>query len=119
MKEIGGHGASRLFPPYGVRKTAALTQAAVIAARVCATSCMSQTRLNDEAKNRDDQADAKRRGDIEFRRPVASETKRSVHLPHGLVLEQVARFFFKLSLRALITMRRAARRIHWTNGQPH
>ena len=53
---------------------------------------MSQTGLNDEAKNRNDQGDAKRRSDIEFRRPVASETKRSVHLPHGLLLEQAARF---------------------------
>jgi hypothetical protein len=53
--------------------------------------CISQTRLDDEAKNRDDQADAKRRGDVEFRRPVASETKRSVHLPHVFLLTSVSR----------------------------
>jgi hypothetical protein len=52
---------------------------------------MSQTRLNDEAKNRENQGQAQCRRNVELGRPVASETKRSVHLPHVFLLTSVSR----------------------------
>jgi hypothetical protein len=53
--------------------------------------CISQTRLDDEAKNRENHGQAQRRGYVELRRPVAPETKRSVHLPHVFLLTSVSR----------------------------
>src|SRR2546421_1139646 len=49
---------------------------------------MSQACSNDQREQRDDERDAERRCDVEFRCPVVTETKCSMHLPHGSLLSQ-------------------------------
>jgi hypothetical protein len=44
---------------------------------------MSQTRPNDEREHGDDQPDAERRSDVDFRELVASNAEASVNSPHG------------------------------------
>jgi hypothetical protein len=52
---------------------------------------MSQTRMNDESDNGDDQRHPQRRRDIELRRSVVA-TKRSMRLPHSFLLKSFARY---------------------------
>jgi hypothetical protein len=55
-----------------------------------ATFSMSQSRLNDEADDGNDQGDGECRRDVEFRRLVATYPKYCVQLPHGFLLECAA-----------------------------